>query len=54
MVWWRRMKAAQHVAHVEFVRLELTVSAVRCACPRDHDHARPTSAAPDDAHALAA
>jgi hypothetical protein len=45
MAWWRRMKHAEHVEHVEFVRLELSVIAVRCGCPRDHDHARPTSAA---------
>ncbi|WP_159607332.1 hypothetical protein [Agromyces humi] len=54
MVWWRRMKDAQHVDHVEFVRLELSVMAVRCACPRDHDHARPTSVAMHEAHVLAA
>jgi hypothetical protein len=54
MVWWRRMKDAQHVDLVEFVRLELSVMAVRCACPRDHDHARPTSVAMHEAHVLAA
>ena len=54
MVWWRRMNRVQHAEHLEFVRLELSVVAVRCACPRDHDHARPTSVALHDAHALAA
>ena len=54
MVWWRRMKDAQHVEHVEFVRLELSVIAVPCACRRDHDHPRPTSVVLHDAHALAA
>ncbi|MDR6905345.1 hypothetical protein J2X63_001031 [Agromyces sp. 3263] len=54
MAWWGRTKSAEFVEHVEFVRLELAVIAVPCACPRDHDHPRPTSVMLHDAHALAA
>ncbi|MGW9629522.1 hypothetical protein ACWGST_02390 [Agromyces sp. NPDC055520] len=47
-MWGRRKQKDRTqqgaIAHVEFVTYDGGRMPVRCGCPRDHDHARPTSA----------
>ena len=43
---WGRRKQQGPVEHIEFVTsVDGGRMPVRCSCPRDHDHDRPTSAA---------